>query len=277
MVPFAQELTFMLEADWLTSRDPHSLQEYLRRGPAVSDRKFRLFGCACCRRISHLLADENLRQVIRRVERFADNPANTTELRNGRMIAGKGVMTARALLEAAGADAGISRALAVERPAGKPGGAFLGACAVFHLAGNHHAWKAALHAAETAAEAVAWTAAGAATGVLAWTGNDCAVESAPWTSPWNAARKAARRQEEQDQTALLRHIVGNPFQPSSWPESWPAAVVELAQALYAGEDCRLPLSDALEESGWVELADHFRREEWHPRGCWLLDLAVGKV
>jgi hypothetical protein len=75
---------------------------------------------------------------------------------------------------------------------------------------------------------------------------------------------------------ILRHIFGNPFKPYTAPASWPSTVVQLAASLYEGQDCRLPLSDALEESGHGELAEHFRKESWHPKGCWVLDLISGK-
>jgi hypothetical protein len=59
--------------------------------------------------------------------------------------------------------------------------------------------------------------------------------------------------------------------------SWPSVVVELAQSLYDGTGDRLILADALEEAGHQELAEHFRAEEWHPKGCWVVDLVLGKT
>jgi len=78
------------------------------------------------------------------------------------------------------------------------------------------------------------------------------------------------------ETALLRHVIGNPFKPYASPPSWPSTVLLLAASLYEGQDCRLPLSDALEESGHGELAEHFRKEAWHPKGCYAMDLILGK-
>ncbi|OAI47683.1 hypothetical protein AYO44_09305 [Planctomycetaceae bacterium SCGC AG-212-F19] len=78
------------------------------------------------------------------------------------------------------------------------------------------------------------------------------------------------------ETNLLRHIVGNPFRPYTAPASWPKAVVELAQALYEGTGDRLILADALEEAGHQDLAQHFRAEEWHMKGCWVVDVILGK-
>lgn len=75
---------------------------------------------------------------------------------------------------------------------------------------------------------------------------------------------------------IVSHLVGNPFKPYPAPSAWPTAVIELAQALYDGADDRLILADALEEAGHGELAAHFRSEEWHPKGCFVMDLILGK-
>jgi hypothetical protein len=78
------------------------------------------------------------------------------------------------------------------------------------------------------------------------------------------------------QAALIRHIFGNPFTPYPPPPAWPAVVVELATSLYAGEDCAPMLADAVEEAGHAPLAEHFRSERGHPKGCWAIDLILGK-
>jgi hypothetical protein len=75
---------------------------------------------------------------------------------------------------------------------------------------------------------------------------------------------------------LLRHLLGNPFRPYPAPASWPSTVVQLAESLYTGQDCCFALHDALLEAGHAELAEHFRQEKWHPKGCWALDVILGK-
>jgi hypothetical protein len=52
--------------------------------------------------------------------------------------------------------------------------------------------------------------------------------------------------------------------------------VQLAESLYAGQDCSFALHDALLEAGHAELAEHFREETSHPKGCWVVDLILGK-
>src|SRR5262245_60033164 len=49
----------MTEQEWLACQNTQSMLEYLVG--RCSHRKFRLFGCACCRRIWQLLVDDRTR------------------------------------------------------------------------------------------------------------------------------------------------------------------------------------------------------------------------
>ena len=64
----------MTEKEWLVSSEPHKMLEFLQ-GKA-SDRKMRLFACACCRRIVTLLLNNDVRQscltALAHSEAFAD-------------------------------------------------------------------------------------------------------------------------------------------------------------------------------------------------------------
>jgi len=104
-----------------------------------------------------------------------------------------------------------------------------------------------------------------------------------WAAAWTAvgaskiaAWAAAKNSERSEQALLLREIVGNPFQPVVLTEPWPAEVVELAQAVYDGRGDYLELCDALGAAGHPELAEHFGKPG-HPKGCWVIDLILGKV
>ncbi len=257
----------MTEQDWLTCADPDAMQEYLRRAVPTSDRKYRLFGCACCRRLGPLL-DERSIAVLEVVERFTDSLADEQELRAARLPARTNRDAARTALAAADdCRAGLDEKNVCL------GGAWLGACAVLHITGAGAAWRTALRAADSAAEAPAWVAAAAATGVLMRRTDWDTVES----SPWSAARKNALRVEERKQAALLRHIIGNPFAPLSSPRRLPRVVTQLADALYRGSNCTYALHDALLDAGSSELAAHFREAgAWHPRGCAWLDAIIGR-
>jgi hypothetical protein len=261
----------MTESQWLRSRDPDLMQEYLRRQGIGTDRHFRLFGCACCRRLWDRLHDPRNRHAVAVAERLADGDAHPEELVAAKAAAHAGVAVARAAFEAA-RDAILPAASEyTARRSGEPGGAWLAACATLHNTTRAPAWKAALNAADNAVEALAWVAAGTVTGRVAPDPDDLDV-----SATWNVARKSAQTQEEAEQAALLRHIFGNPFQPWPAPLRYSPIIVTLAEALYAGEDCAFALADALEEAGEGELAEHFRAPD-HPRGCWVLDRILGKT
>jgi hypothetical protein len=56
----------MTEAEWLACAEPWPMLEVLR--DKASERKLRLFGCACCRRIWHLLPEQANRDLVAAVE-----------------------------------------------------------------------------------------------------------------------------------------------------------------------------------------------------------------
>jgi hypothetical protein len=66
------------ETEWLSGTDPTPLLKYLR--PKASERKLRLFACACTRVIWDLLEDERARQAVEVAERYADGLASEAEL-----------------------------------------------------------------------------------------------------------------------------------------------------------------------------------------------------
>src|SRR5580765_7907882 len=75
----------MTGAEWLACDDPEKMLEFLR-GKA-SDRRLRLFACACCRQIWHLLPEEETRNAVEVAERFADGLADAQELAAARSAA----------------------------------------------------------------------------------------------------------------------------------------------------------------------------------------------
>jgi hypothetical protein len=134
---------------------------------------------------------------------------------------------------------------------------------------DYETWQADAAAGYTA-EGDAWRAASNASEYAAW----AAVALESRRTPGLA--KSLVQREQKKQAALLRHIFGNPFRPHPAPLSWPSTVVQLAESLYAGQDCAFALHDALLEAGHVELAEHFREEKSHPKGCWAMDVILGK-
>jgi hypothetical protein len=83
------------------------------------------------------------------------------------------------------------------------------------------------------------------------------------------------------QVALFRDIFGNPFRPVAFDPAWrtPTAVA-LAEQMYAGRDFgAMPiLADALQEAGCdnADVLSHCRAPGEHVRGCWVVDLVLGK-
>jgi hypothetical protein len=80
---------------------------------------------------------------------------------------------------------------------------------------------------------------------------------------------------------LARDVVGNPFRPVALNPSWlTETVVALATGVYTGRAFdRMPiLADALEEAGCdnADVLNHCRGEGPHVRGCWVVDLVLGK-
>ena len=90
------------------------------------------------------------------------------------------------------------------------------------------------------------------------------------------------------QTKSLRCMFGNPFHPVPIDPVWlTPTVLGLAQAIYDNrilpvgtlDPTRLAvLADALEDAGCAnaDILDHCRSEGPHIRGCWVVDLILGK-
>jgi hypothetical protein len=104
-----------------------------------------------------------------------------------------------------------------------------------------------------------------------------------WEGAWQA--KGRRRAEKQIQADLLRDIFGNPFRSrpainQSWLAWGDGTVPKLARAIYDERRFEeLPvLADALEEAGCTDsdILSHCRGPGPHVRGCWVIDLLLGK-
>ncbi len=97
-------------------------------------------------------------------------------------------------------------------------------------------------------------------------------------------KKARRREQEEEraQCELLRDILPNPFRKLPKPKkSWRTETVRaLATGIYAERAFdRMPiLADALEDAGCehADILTHCRGDGPHVRGCWVVDLILGK-
>src|SRR5579885_3264916 len=68
----------MTPAEWRSCTDPAAMLAFL--GGKVSARKLRLFACACCRRIWHLLPEDDSRRAVEAAEAYADGLLSPDEL-----------------------------------------------------------------------------------------------------------------------------------------------------------------------------------------------------
>jgi hypothetical protein len=273
----------MTEADWLTSTDPQAMLESLH-GKA-SERKLRLFACAACRRIWHLLADERSRRAVEVAERYAD---------------GKATMEERDAARAAAWAAAWDAAWVAARDA-----AWAAAWDAAWVAARDAAWDAARDAAWVAARAAAWVAARDAAWVV-----QCDLLRYIFGNPFRPVLLPYRCRECGNPCGTpaagyycVRCGCDEAYCPSlTWNDG---TVPRLAQAIYDERAFdRLPiLADALEEAGVpaeVEcpeceghvvvppdrcsfgtgriphpLLAHLRSPGPHVRGCWSLDVILG--
>lgn len=237
----------MTEREWLECTDPDSMLEFLLE--KAPERKLRLFACACCRRIWRVMPNEWSRTAVEVSERFADGTEGREELSAAR----------QAILNATG----WREALAAVAAAGP----------------RLRAGRFVPGDAERVAEAT-------------WRAADRAADKSPNPTPADEQSQRSWRtlfsEERTAQSFLLRDIFGNFFRHVVLdPSCLTPTVLALAQAAY--EERELPsghldaarlaiLADALEDAGCTsaELLAHLRGLGTHVRGCWAVDLVLGR-
>jgi hypothetical protein len=84
-----------------------------------------------------------------------------------------------------------------------------------------------------------------------------------------------------ENVSLLRDIFGNPFRPITFSPEWRTdTAIALARQMYDSRDfSAMPiLADALQDAGCdsEDVLNHCRGEGPHVRGCWVVDLVLGK-
>jgi hypothetical protein len=239
----------MTEDEWLACTDPTPMLEFLR-GKA-SDRKLRLFACACCRRAGSLLRDVRSHQAIEVAERYADGQAGEEELRIALDLA---LAAHQALWDdcsrkTSPAQEEVNKAV-IEMEA---------ALAVWRICKPRQAYATDVTIAFAPLRPAAYAVGESGGGGIA---SEITVQS-----------------------SLLSDIFGSlPFRSVSINPVWltwnDGTVVKLAQGIYDGRVFdRLPvLADALEDAGCSDRAplDHLRGPGPHVRGCWVVDLVLAK-
>lgn len=237
----------VIEQEWLTCSDPSPMFQCLKVGP---DRRFRLFACACVRRIWQLLDDERPRQAVLVAEQFADGMASREELK-------KAHSCARVF------------ALRQERQT------LWVSCFAAHAA---HKAAFTSRKCESKYEDYACTAAISSAVLAAASAAKGGLRGDEGNERYHKAEVAERAA----QSELLRDIFGNPFRPVAFAENWhhPDAIA-LAKTIYEeGSFDRMPfLADTLELVGCndTDILSHCREDGSHVKGCWVVDLVLGKT
>ena len=84
-----------------------------------------------------------------------------------------------------------------------------------------------------------------------------------------------------DGCEIIRDMFGNPFRPVTFSPAWRTdTAVSLAKQMYDSRDfCAMPiLADALQDAGCdnEDVLNHCRGDGPHVRGCWVVDVVLGK-
>src|SRR5579872_3333998 len=248
----------MTEEQWLSSSDPAAMLQFLQG----SERKLRLFACACVRRIWYLLLDERLRRAIEAAERHADGDISDREL-----------------------GAAVSAAHRARRRLDHAWRAAYDAARYQPGTASGNATSAVQYVPSAVADATVSSVP--PTAITYFQGDRLVTEEIPM-NPLRAAYNAAIAGEHAAQASVLRDIFGPlPFRPVTVNPGWAAwndgTVRRLAEAIY--EERSRPeglldttrigvLADALEDAGCadVTLLEHLRGPGPHVRGCWVVDL-----
>jgi hypothetical protein len=239
---------------WRTGERPWPLWHHVADLGLLTERKKALFAVAACRRVRDLLRDPRSLRGLESCEANADGAVDFDAF----CAANAGAVAAARELEQGGAPGEEQLAA---RAAGwlSPDDTKLGRAATF------------------ASEAVGFRAASRAGLIPA----DLPVEDALayWEHPTFTAAAGA---EESAQADLGRELFGNPFELVTLADGWlTPTVVALADLVYRTQDYSpLPvLADALQDAGCDAelLLAHCRDPHAaHVRGCWAVDLVLGK-
>jgi hypothetical protein len=234
------------EVEWLSCTDPQKMLEHLE--DRASARKLRLFAVACCRKIWHLLPDQDCRKAVQIAEGFAEGKAGINLLRE---------------VEGAGAFYSDHREDVPEERLGYYAGG-----AIFQLGQERLASDLVADAASNAVACSTLDAGGGRLAVDAARHGEAAVQC-------HLLRDIVGNP--------FRPVRIDP----AWLSRDGGLIPKLAQAVHDRREfpsghldpARLAvLTDALEDAGCdnADLLGHLRASGPHVRGCWAVDSILGK-
>jgi hypothetical protein len=220
-----------------------------------SERKLRLFAHAICKRVEPLLVDERSRTALNGLEMYADGQCGIENLESYAALA---------------QDASDTISISLGDPAAQRSDP------------RFHAADAITWATEGAQEFAAEGYVISGVGAASWGAIVAAGLSGSNPASGDSGEEPAYEAEAEAQVRRLREIFGNPFRPVAFDPAWRTTdVLLLARGIYEERAFeRMPiLADSLQEAGCgsADILNHLRdANATHVRGCWALDLVLGK-
>ncbi len=264
----------MTEAEWLACADPTPMLAFV--AARTTERKLHLFACACARRVFPEMDHDGSRALVELTERFIEGFVTAEELTTNRRANYRHCVDSIPEWEYVN-----SADTAADCAAVVPIGVFAEHAASWAVRGKVRPLLRPINA----------ECFGRAFGLPSpFVGNTLVSPTAiedhtrlflACMEPRDRAETEFTRQEQLAQSLLLHDIFGNPFHPVAFDPAWRTeAVVGPARGVYEDRAFdRLPvLADALEDAGCADAAvlAHCRGPGPHVRGCWVVDLVLGK-
>jgi len=262
----------MTETEWLNSIDPIAMIEYLRETLASEDtaarqdyreqfdeasrtgheRKFRLFACACCRRIWDRIPEDCNRDAVVAVEDYLAGRLSGSELWTALVASsavegksdGSGKRSEQGYWAVKYLGRGFYKMSAAES-------SLIVASKVLFLTDEQYGWESGV--------------------------GHASFGRFRWPLPIPAKVDAERA----TQAALLRCVFGNPIHPIDFNAAWRSPnVIDIARRVYDDRafDHMPILADALQDAGCEidEILNHCRGSGPHIKGCWVVDACLEK-
>ena len=283
----------MTQAQWLTSDDPQAMLGWFRGldgqdrpipfhgglmhgRQMISDRKLRLFACACCRLVWDRLADPRSRKAVEVAERLADGEVTVEEAVLARDLAS--VASMEAVPGGRITRSGIAcwmalQALAIHRPDT--------ACQTMVRTARY------LHNDDRAKRAAAAAQAAVLRDIVGNPFRPVTLPPGPLLPPrkCECGRGRHKNRPQSHNVCAVCNGEGVVCDPGPCPWLTPT-VLALALAAYAERQpdgtldpfALAVLADALEDAGCERhgLLRHLHSPGPHVRGCWAVDLILGK-
>jgi hypothetical protein len=256
----------MNEHDWLTCTDPPTMLKHLTSIGPLRMRELRLFAIACARRVEYLLTEEDKigREALQVAEEMAAgraDPATIARLqeRTRGHSTHKGDINTYTSAQCARYNV-VQAAYNTLQDDGGPDYSRPSRANCPRMGGDWLYEPSDLM--EVTSHAI-----------------NAAYQAAGDEGDWYTAE--SMKAERAGQAVLLREVFGNPFRPVTPDRSWLTSdVLGLARGIEADRAFdRLPiLADALEDAGCdnADVLEHCRGPGPHVRGCWVVDLMLGR-